>query len=501
MRYLRKPSFINLKHSLTKPMKRHFYFFSVLILLTNLCFSQVKHDNQCNCSDNLKKLISKTEENYAGYPSKVNDNTRAKYNKLKFQLEVKSKNENNPKSCFYLLKEYVRFFEDKHFILTYNNENDFDNEIINLSENDFKKSSTKRNLDAMEGIWINADSTLKLAIQKFPNNIYKSIVVETQNTKIPLGLVYATLYKKKNRIFVKEYNYFITTDIPAKVKGNLLQLGFFSMYGRVFPNALSSAEKEELNTYSGNNNGLNFKKLSSKTAYLKIPTFQNNDDKIQQLVVQSDSIIRSCENLIVDLTGNVGGNTGWVSFLTYFITNPIVQYDTYLRVTPENVKYKLADLEPFVVNPIPEEYKKYFSDEKVSAYKKAYQELPNTKKEFYPIPGITFPLDSILKNPKKIALVVDDFCGSSAEYFFFITKQSKKTTTYGINTIGMMDYEGMSNLTSMPYSGYYLTIPIVKSSWTDENPIDKTGFKPDVILNKLEQNKWIDFIKKDLESE
>jgi len=414
---------------------------------------------------------------------------------------VKSKNENNPKSCFYLLKEYVRFFEDKHFILTYNNENDFDNEIINLSENDFKKSSTKRNLDAMEDIWINADSTLKLAIQKFPNNIYKSIVVETQNTKIPLGLVYATLYKKKNRIFVKEYNYFITTDIPAKVKGNLLQLGFFSMYGRVFPNALSSAEKEELNTYSGNNNGLNFKKLSSKTAYLKIPTFQNNDDKIQQLVVQSDSIIRSCENLIVDLTGNVGGNTGWVSFLTYFITNPIVQYDTYLRVTPENVKYKLADLEPFVVNPIPEEYKKYFSDEKVSAYKKAYQELPNTKKEFYPIPGITFPLDSILKNPKKIALVVDDFCGSSAEYFFFITKQSKKTTTYGINTIGMMDYEGMSNLTSMPYSGYYLTIPIVKSSWTDENPIDKTGFKPDVILNKLEQNKWIDFIKKDLESE
>lgn len=482
-------------------MKQHFYFWVVFILVSKTSFSQVNQNNQCDCFDNLKKLISKTEENYAGYPSKVNENTIAAYKKLILKLEAKAKNETNPKTCFHILKDYIRFFEDKHFILSYNNENDFDNEIINLSEDDFKKNSARRKLEAMEGIWISADSALKLSIQKSPNNIYKAIVVQTKNPKIPLGLVYATIHKKMNRFIVKEYNTFITNDVPAKIKGNLLQLGFLSMYGKIYPNALSNAEKEELNTWRDNNNGLYFKQLSSKTAYLKIPTFQNNDDRIQQLVAQNDSIIRKCENLIVDLTGNGGGSTGWVSFLPYFMTNPIVQYDTYLRVTPENVKSKLADLELYAVNPIPEEYKKYFPHETVAAYKKAYKELPTTKKEFYPIPGVTFPLDSILKNPKKIALVVDDFCGSSAEYFFFISKQSKKTTTYGMNTIGMMDYEGMSNLTQMPYSNYYLTIPIVKSSWTDTKPIDKTGFKPDIILNKIEQNKWIDFIKKDLEKQ
>lgn len=481
-------------------MKLNLYFLTVLVLFATLAFSQGKQENLCNCLDNLKQLISKTEENYAGYPSKVNDETRSAYKKMILKLKAKAKNETNPKTCFYILKNYVIFFEDKHFNLSYNYENDFDHEIMNLSENDFKKNSVIRKLDALEGIWISADSTLKLAIQKFSKNIYKAIVVQTKNPKVPLGLVYATLYKKNNRIIAKEYNTFITTDIPAKIKGNLLQLGFLSMYGKIYPNALSSAEKEELNTWRSNNNGLCFKKLSSITAYLKIPTFQSNDERIQQLVTQNDSIIRSCENLIVDLTGNGGGSTGWVSFLPYFMTNSIVQYDTYLRVTPENVKSKLADLEPYAVNPIPEEYKKYFPDEIVAAYKKAYQELPTTKKEFYPIPGVTFPLDSILQNPKKIALVVDDFCGSSAEYFFFISKQSKKTTTYGMNTIGMMDYEGMSNLTPMPYLHYYLTIPIVKSSWTDKNPIDKTGFKPDISLNKMEQNKWIDFIKIDLES-
>jgi hypothetical protein len=95
--------------------------------------------------------------------------------------------------------------------------------------------------------------------------------------------------------------------------------------------------------------------------------------------------------------------------------------------------------------------------------------------------------------------MVDNFCGSSTEYFFSLSKQSKKTTTYGINTIGMMDYEGMSSPTRLPYDKYILTIPIVKSSWTDKQPIDQTGFKPEKLLNTIKQKDWVEYIRKDLE--
>ncbi|MFN3299574.1 MAG: S41 family peptidase [Sediminibacterium sp.] len=477
-------------------MKQIIYTLTFLLILSTKIFSQ---DNSCNCLDNLNKLINKTEENYAGFPSKINEATKGKYKKLVNSLKKSALNITTPKTCFYILKNYVRFFKDKHFVLSYSNTNDDDYEKITYSEEHFKKRLAKKQVADVEGIWINADSTLKLAIQKFPNNIYKAIVIQSQDVKIPVGLVYMTLTPSKFGFIAKEYNSFITTDVPAKQKGNLLQIWYYNMFGKVYPSELSNTEKEELKTWRDNNNGLNFQKLSSKTAYLKIPTFINNDDKILQLVSKNDSIIKTCDNLIVDLTGNGGGNTGWVSFLSYFMTNPIFQYDTYLRVTPENVKSKLADLEPFVVNPIPDDYKKYFPDEILAAYKKAYQELPTTKKEFYPIPGVTFPLDSVLAKPKKIALIVDNLCGSSAEYFFFISKQSKKTTTYGINTIGMMDYEGMSTLTPLPYDQYMLTIPIVKSSWADKEPIDQTGFKPDVLLDKIEQKNWIEFVQQDLE--
>jgi hypothetical protein len=190
-----------------------------------------------------------------------------------------------------------------------------------------------------------------------------------------------------------------------------------------------------------------------------------------------------------------------VAFLPYFLTNPVVQYNSFVRVTPENVELKRKDLEYFVLNPIPTEYEKYFPAEVLAAYKRAYAELPTTTEAFYPVPGVTFPLETLLPKPKRIALLVDDFCGSSTEYFFSLSKQSKKTTTYGTNTIGMMDYEGMSVPTALPYDKYILTIPIVKSSWTDTVPIDKTGFTPDVSLKHLPIQNWVPHVQMQLEAQ
>lgn len=461
--------------------------------------SLLAQQDTCNCLDNLNRLVAKTEENYAGFPAKVTKKEQPAYKLLVQSLKARTAKVQSPKACYYLLKEYVRFFKDKHFILVYANEKDHDKEIINLTEAAFKNYLRTNRIAPVEGIWINADASMKFAIKKTGINTFKAIVLESNDPGIQKGLVYVTFTVTPKGFLAKEYDSFITTDIPARQTGNLLQIWNQKMFGKVFPSAMTASENAELNTWKNNNNGLAFKQLSAKTAYLKVPTFRNNDDKIQQLVLQSDSIIKTCENLIVDLTGNGGGNTGWISFLSYFITNPIVQYDSYVRVTPENVQYKLKDLELFAVNEIPAEYKKYFPDNVLQAYKNAYKELPVTKQAFYPVPGVTFPVDSLLPKPGKIALLVDDYCGSSTEYFFFLSKQSKKTKTYGVNTIGMMDYEGMSYPTAMPYDKFIVTIPIVKSSWTDKAPIDQKGFQPDVLLDKIERQKWVEFVQRSLE--
>jgi hypothetical protein len=468
----------------------------VLLTLCILPHLAVGQDTSCDCLANLNETIKKTTENYAGFPTKVNASSRDQYNTLVKSLQTRATAVNKPKDCFYLIKDYIRFFKDKHFSFTYLNPDDPDREIIAAAEaNDQSKVNSKQ--DAIEGIWISPDSALSLRIRKFPGNEYKAIVVKAKDEKLTEGLVYFSLKPHKKGFLLKQYNVFNSTDLYARQRGGLLQLWNFALFGKVSPSAMTPEEKTELSKWRNNNNGLDFKMLDKDVSYVKIPSFFNNDSKIEKLIAAHDGEIRNSKYLVIDLRGNGGGNSGWSFLLPYVMTNPITQDSPLLRVSPDNVKLKRAELEYFVKNPVPAEAKKYYPDHYVALLKKAYEELPTIRDAFYPVPGLTIPVDSVLQRPSKVALITDDLCGSSTEYFFKLMEQSSKTRRYGINSVGMMDYEGPTATTPLPHKQFILMIPVSKSSWTDRKPIDDSGFAPDVQLRVPEKD-WLDYILKDI---
>lgn len=471
--------------------------FVVCLVCCFISLTAFSQSLSCDCAANLDTLIEKTMTNYAGYPTKVTTTTATEYKSLVQDLKRQAAKQSDPKTCYYILRAYVRFFKDKHFIVSFNCGGDYDSTIIHFDEGYWKRAFKNKTLTKVEGIWTNPDSTITIGILKNKDRTYQAVKINSKVDSLPRGFVYFNLDSAGSHFIAKEYNAFMSTSTPAKLKGNLLQLWSHGMWGRTYPQSMTTKERLELATWKHNNNGLSFQKIHPDVSYLKVPSFFNTDNQIQQLVAANDSLIRHTKYLVVDLRGNGGGNNGWIYFLPYFMTNPIKQPVSMLRVTPDNVRRKLPELAMFVENPISEEYRKYFPEEVLNAYKKAYYELPTTREPFYPIPSVRFPLDSVTRNPKKIALIVDNMCGSSTEFFFYLSKQSNKTTTYGTNTIGMMDYEGMSNPTAMPFNRFIVTIPIAKSGWTDKHPIDLTGFTPDVKLNLPEEN-WIDVIVDDL---
>jgi len=458
------------------------------IFVSCLTFGQ----EPCNCLDNLQEAILKTEENYAGFPDKIKPANKTPYDQLKNNLKIKAIDTDTPLDCYLLLKEYVNFFYDKHFRIEYNAEID-SSVISDIDRMDSRLGQTGDH--SIEGIWRDVNNT-EISIIRHGENTYKAVKRSSENDHFPKGFVYFTLTKNRNDFSTKLYNRNINIDIPAKKTGNLLRIWNFQLWAKTGA-ALSKDETEELESWRGNNNGLLFKKLNADFSYLKIPTFENNEGAIHQLVTESDSAIKNTKYLIIDLRGNGGGSSGWVSLIPYLATNQIDQGETYLRVSKENVSKKLQDLDAFANHPIPEDYKKYFPEEILNRYKETYRELPETTETFYPLPSVSFPLDSVLTRPAKVAILVDEFGGSSTEYFFYLARQSKKVITYGRPTIGMMDYAGMSNPTKLPFDAFHLYIPIEKSVWTDENPIDKTGFTPQIIING-EQENWIDYVMEDL---
>lgn len=55
----------------------------------------------CDCLANLNETIKKTEENYAGFPKKVNTG----YHMLVKSLRSKAASEKDAKRCFYLIRD------------------------------------------------------------------------------------------------------------------------------------------------------------------------------------------------------------------------------------------------------------------------------------------------------------------------------------------------------------------------------------------------------------
>lgn len=467
---------------------------TLIFILLNFVSVYSYGQEKCDCVDNLEKTIQKVEENYAGFPDKITKNNRSEYESLKQNLRDKATMSNEPGQCYALLKDYVNYFYDKHFRIEYYAK--IDSSVIKIDENQIRRQYQKSKKGSIEGIWEDIENT-EIAILKQGDNSYKAVKLSSTKDAFPKGFVYFTLTQNGKDYHAKLYNRNINVTIPAKQTGNLLSVWNFQLWAKSNSTELTLNEQEQLVSWKNNNKGLLFKRLNNNFSYLKIPTFENNESAIQKLVTNNDSIIRNTKYLIIDLAGNGGGGPGWVSLIPYLSTNQINQEESLLRVSKENIASKLRDIEPFAIHSIPDDYKKYFPPETIEKYKKAYKELPLTNHTFYPTPGVNFPLDSVLKFPAKIAVIFDDFGGSSTEYFFNLTKQSKKVITYGQPTIGMMDYVGMSIPTKLPYKAFDLYIPIEKSGWTDSKPIDRTGFVPEIVIKENQEN-WVDYIINDL---
>jgi hypothetical protein len=167
----------------------------------------------------------------------------------------KTKQEINPKACFGILKQYVRFFKDKHFSFSYREKSANDSVVLSIP----KSFVNKFNL--WEGVWINEDSTTKIAIVNTAPNVYKALKLEGKDS-YPKGFVYFTLVKKNQHWYAELFDTFMSNDIPVSTKGNLLFIWNFNIWARIAPQKASMEEVKELSTWRNHQQGVHFESLN-----------------------------------------------------------------------------------------------------------------------------------------------------------------------------------------------------------------------------------------------
>ena len=273
---------------------------------------------------------------------------------------------------------------------------------------------------------------------------------------------------------------------------NTLRLGDFYL-GRVYPEL---KDEDSIAFYAKEMRADNpfLQKLSPKTLLFRIPSFNGSQKgMIDSLLVSNDTLISATDNLIIDIRNNGGGDdVSYDKIIQYLYTNPIRVINMELLSTPLNNKR----MEGYLSIPdLSEKSRKEVYD--------ALAILNSNLGNFVNLGGETSVdiqmLDTVLPNPKNVAIIINQKNGSTAEQFLLAAKQSKKVKLYGVTTMGVLDISNMYFVNS-PNNEFKLGYCLSKSKRIPDMAIDGKGIMPDYFIDKtIPDSQWLDFVQKIVE--
>ncbi|RZJ75340.1 MAG: hypothetical protein EOO45_05910 [Flavobacterium sp.] len=457
----------------------------VLSLIVLLLFSGVyAQSKNCNCNQALEELIRKIESEYPGFSFKTKDISA--YSDFKGNLLQKSKKANS-NACPAILKSYADYFKDPHLWAGANGapfsvsttSGSVESIDINLQEfRDFVEKST----DKYEGIWSN--DTYTFGIKKTNAKQYTGFIIESKYKEWKPGDIKFKLYANGTFEYALLDRTIETGDYKLPDE-NILHLEDVSVaLVRRLPKPTLNEQQiaEKLNEL----NGFYFKRLSSKTAILKLGSFDYPHLKTIDSLIESNKILLESENLIIDLRGNPGGSTTAYQKLLPYISGKAIR----------NTGTEFLSSKTYIGNL--ESYKKTIDknisttalDEKINLLKSNLGKYVN-----FSISGETEVsvenIEMAAKSPKQIIFLANGLTGSSAEYFLFIAKQSRKVKIFGKPSYGALDY-GNAYLNNLECSGYQVFMPTYRALRLPDYPIDNIGIQPDIYMDNSIRD-WVTF--------
>ncbi len=443
----------------------------------------------CDCPKVLNNVIQKVEANYAGFFDKVNTKTRPRYKQIVDSLRMASKGLAADKNCYGLLKTYKKFYHDGHFQLSFN---DLQAAVpIKTIETDEAKAkayfdANKANLHPLEGIWETTDGSYQVALMKDGSKI-AAVVLVAQNKNWKLGMVKFEADANGTSPYKGIYwaGDLSSSERTFPLVGNLMNIPNSGYWVRKYPDAATATELATLQQPTDTEFGL--KILDHSTVYVRIPSFEVSTDLVDSVMKANDAIIRQSPYLLIDIRDNGGGSNGSFSaILKYLNTNNFKDTYSHFRSTPDNIAADKSIIKQAIAQ-------NWLSAAEAKSWQAIINKSEKQLGKMVKSKGDDIKFKEVISNPQKVAILMNDGCYSSAEYFVFYAKQSKKVTLFGTHTGGVMDYGNVRPF-KLLCPNFELRLPTTRSGWVDTAPIDNIGFLPDVTIPQSEKD-WVGFVR------
>lgn len=432
-------------------------------------------------------VTEKLRANYAGWDTKVTDETRPALDALTARLRTGAANA-SPEELTALLEEWTGFFGDGHVGVT----------VLSAAKPaaagapakppvypalDWTEASVRAELaalgkqrDPLEGIWqINGDR-YRIGILRTPGQpgAFSAVVLSTTSESWAPGQVKAELTRKDDGAL--EVLFRSGDHSQHRIAGSLLLDGAaigvedWGNWAREWP-AVPDPGLVERALPSGS---LFMKPLSEKTLWLRIPDFE--DSRAQPLIdalAANKAALAATPNLIIDLRENGGGSDHVYAPLTPLLyTRPVYTIGVEMRASEDNIALRKV---------IADELRTDAPD--VATYLDAQNARMAENLGAFVLGGEKVfsveRLDTVLPFPKRVAVLIDG-AGSTGEQFLLEARQSRKVTLFGKeNSAGVLDF---ANTVGMPtpsgrFRVYWATS---RSMRVPGDPVDPDGIAPDI---------------------
>lgn len=236
-------------------------------------------------------------------------------------------------------------------------------------------------------------------------------------------------------------------------------------------------------------NKLHLDKLSDRTLYFRIPSFDyNNKGLIDSIININRELIASTPNLIIDIRNGTGGSdASFWGLLPFIYTNPIRQDGILLKGSELNAQG----------------FERYAEATNNQSLNDLAKSLRNNIGKFVPAKeddkSSFIQFDSISSYPQRIAIIINNRNVSADEQFLIYAKQSWKVKLFGNTTAGGIDISNLT-YTFSPDDKFVLVYGMSKSKRVPRFTIDDIGIQPDFLIdNEIPENEWANYIQGILE--
>jgi len=468
----------------------------LFVLLADFSTAQTKtFPTYCNCADNMDYTITQIKNNYVGYQDKT-QGRRREFNEFTKRLSNKANKENNTSKCLYLINLWLSFFDDKHIRIDItHNSDDAVRSIFSTSDTvrfeikDFKLALQKQKFfDKIEGIWQNPSGSMEMGITRLDKkNEFVGFILRYDSVYWMPKQVRMTVKKQKTKYQTFWYNgdHASFSNLVATVDQNSIQLGGIGKLYKVYP---TDTAKHHSVIRKDNQKTIDFRLLDNETGILVLKSFQIKHKKtIDSLLISNEHILKSLKNLIIDLRNNTGGlNPSFEKVIPYLYTNPITIDGSSILATSTNIKYyNLQSIEN----------SKYMDEDRRKRRENLISLMKQYEGTFTPLSkDSVIHYDTILPYPSKVAIIINEYTASSAEFFLLRARQSTKVKVFGQPTMGAVDYVDMLTLDDAPNKLFHLSYPMTKTSRLIKNPHTSSKLQPDILLSN-DLTDWVLYIK------